>query len=251
MGQKPDIDAPQQYPWRGKFMTRTQIDDYLSGNKVQCLLCGKMFRTLHQHLRRTHGITVDDYRERYGLPWRQGLCGVETSEKLSKNMFDRRKEGFRPPIEKTWNNSERAKSRPDQPFLVKAKIESLTPVIEKLRKYRDQDFKNVLVKMLKEKKGLNEACKDAGMPHFKVVSKYAKKNAEFRKELERTYEQLPYSVQAGAGRLPEKKFREDLLRLKRSGITVADMSRLLGVSRSLIDNRLKAVSVDEAADGDE
>ena len=35
--------------------------------------------------------------------------------------------------------------------------------------------------------------------------------------------------------------KEDLLSLKRSGITVADMSRLLGVSRSLIHNRLKSV----------
>jgi len=50
-------------------------------------------------------------------------------------------------------------------------------------------------------------------------------------------------VQAGTGKLPEKKFKEDLLSLKRSGIKVADMSRLLGVSRSLIDNRLKSASV--------
>jgi len=112
---------------------------------------------------------------------------------------------------------------------------------EKIKKYTDQDFENVLAKMLKEKKGLNEVCKDAGMPHYKAVSKYAKQNANFRKELERTYERLPYSVQAGAGRLPEKKFREDLLSLKRSGITVSDMTRLLGVSRNLINNRLKSL----------
>ena len=112
---------------------------------------------------------------------------------------------------------------------------------EKIKKYSDQDFKNVLVKMLTENKGLNEVCKDADMPDFRAVSKYAKKNEDFRKELDRAYEKLPYSVQAGAGRLPEKKFREDLKSLKRSGITVADMSRLLGVSRSLIHNRLKSV----------
>ena len=109
---------------------------------------------------------------------------------------------------------------------------------EKIKKYTNQDFKNVLAKMMNEKKGLNEICKYADMPDFRAVSKYAKKNVDFRKELDRTYEQLPYSVQAGACRLPEKKFREDLLSLKRSGITVADMTRLLGVSRNLIQNRL-------------
>ena len=95
--------------------------------------------------------------------------------------------------------------------------------------------------MLRETKGLDEACKDDDMPDIRLVHKYAKRNKEFRKALDRTYEQLPYSIQAGAGRLPEKKFREDLLSLKRSGITVADMSRLLGVSRSLIQNRLNNI----------
>jgi hypothetical protein len=47
--------------------------------------------------------------------------------------------------------------------------------------------------MMNENKGLNEVCKDADMPDFRAVSKYAKKNADFRKELEKTYEKLPYS----------------------------------------------------------
>ena len=76
-----------------------------------------------------------------------------------------------------------------------------------MKKYTDQDFKNVLGKMLNENQGLNEVCKDADLPHFNAVSKYAKKNPDFRKQLDKTYEQLPYSVQAGAGRLPEKKFK--------------------------------------------
>jgi hypothetical protein len=180
------------------------------------------------------------------------LCGAGTSEKISENMLKRRQNGFRPPIEVAQKKSvAAAKRRPDQPFLVKAKTESLKPVIEKIKKYEDRDFKNVLAKMLREKKGLNEACRDAGMPHFGAVSKYAKKNAEYRKQLEETYQKLPYSVQAGAGRLPEKRFREDLLSLKRSGITVADMSRLLGVSRNLINNRLRVATVDEISGGDD
>jgi hypothetical protein len=179
------------------------------------------------------------------------LCGVELSEKMSRNMHKRRKNGFRPPIEAAQKASVAAANRrPDQPFLVKAKNDNLKPVIEKIKKYEDRDFKNVLEKMLKEKIGLNEACKDPKMPHIKSVSTYAQKNAEYRKELEKTYAKLPYSVQAGAGRLPEKRFKEDLLSLKRSGITVADMSRLLGVSRSLIHNRLKPKkSMNQRKDG--
>lgn len=235
-----DVNSLNQFPWHGKFETKTEIDEYLSGHKIQCLLCGKQFKALPTHLERTHNITADDYRDRYGLPWRRGLCGVELSEKMRKNMLDRRKDGFRPNILAAQKKSVTANRRPDQPFLVKAKNDNLKPVIDKQRKYCDQDFWNVLEKMLHEKVGLNEACKDPKMPRIKSVSMYAKKNAEYRKQLEKTYAQLPYSVQAGAGRLPEKQFLEDLLSLKRSRFTVADMSRLLGVSRSLIHNRLKS-----------
>ena len=44
-----------------------------------------------------------------------------------------------------------------------------------------------------------------------------------------------------------KKIRADLLSMKRSNITVADMSRLLGVSRSLINNRLKSAVVTKSS----
>jgi len=226
------------FPWNGRFENKKEIDSYFAGNKIQCLLCGKRFKALPQHLERTHDITADDYRERYGLPWRRGLCGTGTSKKLSRNMHERLKKGFRPPIEAAQRKSVKAMKRQDQPFFVKVKADNMKIGCDKIKKYTDQDFKNVLAKMLNEKKGLNEVCKDADMPDFRAVSKYAQINADFRKELDKTYEQLPYSVQAGAGRLPEKKFKEDLKCLKRSGITVADMSRLLGVSRSLIQNRL-------------
>ncbi len=183
MNKTPNIEVIQKYPWRGKFRTKIEIDDYLVGNKVQCLLCGKLFKVLTQHLERTHDITTDDYRERYSLPWRRGLCGVGTSKKLSKNMFERQKNGFRPPIEAAGKKAVGATKRQDQPFFVKVKLENMKIGTEKIKKYTKQDFQNVLAKMLNENKGLNEVCKDADMPHLRAVSKYAKKNADFRKDL--------------------------------------------------------------------
>jgi hypothetical protein len=239
MDESYNSDVMQEYPWRGKFRTKAEIDFYLAGNKIQCLLCGKLFILLPKHLEWAHDLTADDYRELYGLPWKRGLCGVGLSKKRSKYMLDRIKNGFQPPIEAAMKKSVGAPRRPDQPFFIKVKLENMRAGSDKFRKYEDKDYYGVLEKMIKEKKGLNEACQDPDMPTINAVSKYTKKNADFRKELEWTYEQLPYSVQAGACRLPEKKFREDLLSMKRSNITVADMSRLLGVSRSMIHRRLK------------
>lgn len=35
---------------------------------IVCLECGKGFKTLKRHLQAEHGITMDDYRQRFGLP---------------------------------------------------------------------------------------------------------------------------------------------------------------------------------------
>ena len=80
----------QQFPWRGKFKTKYEIDSYFSGDKVLCLLCGKWFKTLSTHLNRVHELGADEYRDRYGLPWKHGLCDNEYSLKLSNAMNNRR-----------------------------------------------------------------------------------------------------------------------------------------------------------------
>ena len=84
--EKPKKSGQKQFPWPGRFETKAEIDEYFSGDKVQCLLCSEWYKTLHTHLVRIHEIAVDDYRERYGLPWKRGLCVASTSEKLSKKM---------------------------------------------------------------------------------------------------------------------------------------------------------------------
>jgi predicted transcriptional regulator len=65
MNKSLNIEAIQQWPWRGKFRIKTEIDNYFAGKKVQCLLCGKLFKALPQHLERTHDITAANYRKQY------------------------------------------------------------------------------------------------------------------------------------------------------------------------------------------
>lgn len=55
------------------FETMEQVDAYLSGDKIQCLLCGERMQTLHKHLRHKHGVTSDDYRIQFGIPYKRGL----------------------------------------------------------------------------------------------------------------------------------------------------------------------------------
>jgi predicted transcriptional regulator len=66
----------KKMPEREPFRTREQVDEYLSGDSVQCLICGRRFNGLHMHLKFKHGITDDDYRQRYGIPLSRSLTSV-------------------------------------------------------------------------------------------------------------------------------------------------------------------------------
>jgi hypothetical protein len=67
-------------PMRAKpptpFTTRREIDRYFSGETIECLLCGRRFRRLGRHLPPAHGVSVNEYRLRFGLPWSRGLTSA-------------------------------------------------------------------------------------------------------------------------------------------------------------------------------
>jgi len=70
------------------FKTLDQIEDYLGGEKIECLICGKKLSTLGTHLRRMHDWTVEEYKEHFGIPIGRGLV----SEKLHQLLQIRAKE---------------------------------------------------------------------------------------------------------------------------------------------------------------
>jgi hypothetical protein len=58
------------------FKTRRDIERYFSGDTIECLICGRHFKRLQTHLAAKHGMTADDYKSRFGLPWTRGLTSA-------------------------------------------------------------------------------------------------------------------------------------------------------------------------------
>jgi len=75
------------------FKTKEEIDEYLSHEKITCLECGKEFFQLGNHLIQTHFMSVDEYRDKYGLPYSRGLVGTITRGRISNGAVDRIKDG--------------------------------------------------------------------------------------------------------------------------------------------------------------
>ena len=149
------------FPWNGRFETKEEVYHYFSGDKIQCLLCGKWFQRLPTHLTMIHNIGSDEYREMYGLPWKHALCGTQLSLKLSEIMKKRRENGFRADLDAAREKARGIRQRQDQPFFSKIRAENLASSHRKRIKYSQKDFQNVLKRMLEENKTLEEVCKDA------------------------------------------------------------------------------------------
>ena len=82
------------FPWKGKFTTKSEVAQYFSNDEgIQCLLCGRFMGTLQNHLQLVHGVSHEEYRERYGLPWRKGLVSRLVSKKHSAALTYRIKNG--------------------------------------------------------------------------------------------------------------------------------------------------------------
>lgn len=72
------------------FQTMAEIDEYLSGNCIQCLICGESFQRLNRHLQRVHEIAPDEYRRRFGIPFGRSLTSAPSRAKTGAAMTPER-----------------------------------------------------------------------------------------------------------------------------------------------------------------
>lgn len=107
------------YPRQGVFTTKEEVDAYLVGNTIQCLLCGKWYKQLSSgHLQQKHKMTPDEYRERYRLPYSRGLTGQATHAKRSRHARKLQAEGKLLRSPKGHRIIYDQPARPRQPFMV-------------------------------------------------------------------------------------------------------------------------------------
>ena len=77
-----------------KFQTRAEVDEYFSGDKIECLICHKLFKAVGgKHLACMHGISVFEYKKRFGLPMGRGLVAHATRLRQKAALQKRIDEG--------------------------------------------------------------------------------------------------------------------------------------------------------------
>ena len=77
------------------FKSKEEVDAYLSGNKIQCLICGKPLKTMFAHLYWKHNrMTITQYKQRFGLPMSRGVIAKQTKIKIRNNLNQMKVDGI-------------------------------------------------------------------------------------------------------------------------------------------------------------
>jgi len=238
------------YPIEKVFQTKEEVDLYLSGDKIICLLCGRSFKSLCSHLG-IHGMDIQSYQEKYGLPFSKGICGVNTKKLLSENAKHMIEVGLWKPVEPEMLKKMRAncKVQPFQPYRkqVGAQNISKTKLISKknLRQdrkkgtyvyWQEEDYYKIL--SLSEEHNLH--------PH-EIIDKFKnivpslsqfvirkKTDNEFKKKYYLVVDALSFEMQAKHGMLGNR-FVQELKKLKSQNKSNREISELLNIHEVTIE----------------
>ena len=109
------------------FRSRREVERYFGGERIKCLVCGKWFRRLSFHLAAKHGMTTDDYKGQFGLPWSRGLVCSESHANSGWDDERRAKARKRAHRSKFFKFAHPAPRREMAPFLRAEALKNLGP----------------------------------------------------------------------------------------------------------------------------
>ncbi len=237
-------NPPPGFPRKEKFKSGKEIDRYFAGEKIQCLICGKWFKTIsHFHLTKVHGISTDDYKEMFGLPWGRGLLGTRSFEIYAENARKLRAEGKLRTPSKENQKFAKPREKPLQPFEKDSRARRFLAIHGKTRKYCSKDYEKVLERMRDENRTLTDVCGDTDMVSLTAMNDYLKKHPDMKKQLHKIERGLTYTLQARSHNL-SPRFRIVCQRMRGRGESTKKIASALGASSYTVRRILKEASPD-------
>jgi len=230
------------FPIEEGFIDPQDVRDYLGGETIVCLRCGKKYKALGLHILVHDGWNEETYRLHYGLPWRTGLSCVP-SRKLKRAIgLDLAERGVafggKPGLE--WRRAAKAKRRRAAPFVGIVKARNGIRKYETLERpgrvvdgrwviWVHEDYMKVPQRMVAENRTLEDVCDDEDMPGLTNFYRHSRGNDECAKAAKVAWDALSFTVQAKAEMLGER-FRVEATKLRNTGLTYSQVGARLGVS---------------------
>lgn len=73
--------------------SKEQLEAYLSGDKIECLICGKKYKMLGIHVSQTHKMPTEEYKKKFNIPLTRALSTKADLEKRSAQTKSRHEKG--------------------------------------------------------------------------------------------------------------------------------------------------------------
>jgi predicted transcriptional regulator len=228
----------ESFPVAARNLTAEEVKAYFAGDLITCLLCGKSFQTLARHLRMIHGVSGDQYRERYGLPFRLGLASAkaraEHSARLStpENIERMRERGSR--YRHLGHEAVRQRGMRRPAYAADLTTKRALAMNGLDQRYQAADFDAFLQHTL-----TGMIARDvAALPNTPSVSAwnhFRRDNPDFDRRVREAWEVAPFAVQARL-QLLGPRFKAEVERLLREGLSQYQVAERLGVSQAKISN---------------
>lgn len=216
------------YPIEPRAFTADEVDDYFSGDLLTCLRCGRSMKKLGNHLRQIHILSVPEYQDLYGLPYRRGLVGVASHVAYSQ-AAKRRMEEDGDWLEEYRDKHRYGKSAPrvQRPYHRKKSVANIATA-NRGASYNDGDFDAFLARVALGRKP-KEVCSDADMPSMSWLIAALSSEPDKRSRYEQVLDGLPFATQAAMEKMGPR-FRAEVARLRGDGLSFSKIADKLGVS---------------------
>ena len=223
-----------------KMRSKKDVAAYFEGDKIECLLCGKLFSALSNHIIRSHGMSVDEYKEKFNLPWSSGLVSGKTRDRQAKALKQRIDKGDKTlmPIGKVAHIGQHAAKRPFRDYDIKM-------LGKNRKKILDQHQKNTYskaVKILEKAEELNCpaccVCLLPEMPGFHNLYVASKKFPEIKTR----YEDLKRKVPRGVELITEQsrsEVKKQIIELHSNGMSTREIAKELYLGKTTVKRALR------------
>ena len=224
------------FPISPRPFSKAEIEQYFSGDRIQCLVCGKHYRRLGRHLQ-VHDLTEDEYRELYGLPWRRGLCGKDAHAAYFAAIKKRMAEGFVPPCDAEnrakAHDAIRKRGIRLQPFRKEVSQENIAKSNGR-DAWPSSMFEEIVRRVLTGRTVPN-VCADKDVPGATWFRKHLAAHPEDKAAFLSAIDRLPFPTQADIGYGMGPRFWTEVARLRQLGQSDHVIGRDLGVDAMTVN----------------
>lgn len=219
------------YPRRKPFASLDEVRAYFDEDRLVCLICGKSFVKLSNHVVAAHNMeSSDEYKIRFGIPVSYGLGGKSfraAARRISRRL---RKTGVIPPASqetiRKWVAARRTR-RPVAAVIRRHAARRLAGFFGKDAPWQHGDYEEVLRRVMTGRT-LAEVGKDGDVPSSSMFLWYVKKHPELRKKYDAFWERQSFAQQARARKTGERYFRR-LVKLRGQGKTWPQVASIMKV----------------------